>query len=126
SVPQRCRVLVVAVDDLRQRHPKFVLVTCQLDTVLDVWHFLAEGIDPGKPARGALHECSKRGTEQVRARIGDAAEFAGLERGTGGEKRAAGRPFLAGLFVSVVGHLMYTRWAPVGLDILVADAASPR
>src|SRR5215831_17255829 len=60
------------------------------------------------------------------ARIGDAAKFAGLERGTGGEKRAAEGPFSAGLSVAVVGHVLYARGAHVVLNILVEDRPGPR
>jgi hypothetical protein len=70
------------VDDLRQRHAEFVLVARELDAVLDVRHFFPEGIDSGEPACRAFHERSKLGTEQVDARIGNAAEFVRLERGT--------------------------------------------
>ena len=61
GVPQRHRVLVVAVDDLAERHAEFVLVAHKLDAVLDVRQLLAEGADAGEAARGPLHEGGSSG-----------------------------------------------------------------
>ena len=74
------------MDDLRQRHAEFVLVARELDAVLDVRHLLAEGVDPGEPARRAFHERGELGTEQINPCIGNAAKFARLERGTGDDE----------------------------------------
>ena len=125
-IPHARDVLVVAVDDPAERHAKFVLVARQLDAVFRVRHFLPESVDARQPARGALHERVQVGAEQVEPRIGEAAEVARLQRGTGDDERAAESALVAGLAVAVVGHVLRAGSAHVVLDVFVEDRPGAR
>ena len=97
--PAADRVLIVAVDDARDRQPELVLVARELDAIFRQRHLLAEQADAGEPARRALHEVGERRPEQIgpRAREADIR----LHRGAGAQEDAA-KAFLGARLLVVV------------------------
>src|SRR5437660_68006 len=112
--------------DTAERHAELVLVARRLDAILHVRHFLPKSVDARQPARGALHERVEVGTEQVEPRIGEPAEVARLQRGTGDDERAAESTLVAGLAVAVVGHVLRAGSAHVVLDVFVENRPGAR
>src|SRR5690349_9439403 len=79
-----------------------------------------------KPRAARFMNSCRSAPNRSRAGIGEAAEAARFEGGTGDDERAA-EPFLvARLAVTVVGHVLGARRAHVVLDILVEDRERPR
>src|SRR5450631_2647863 len=55
GIPQRQRILTVAMDQLSKRHAELVLGACQLNAVFHFRLVFAKGLDPRQIARCALH-----------------------------------------------------------------------
>src|SRR6202035_3539193 len=96
------------MDDFGERHAKLVLIAHGFDAVLNVWQLLAECPDAGQAALSPLHEVMQVGTEQIETASGNTAKVGRLEAGAGDNERAAEPLLVAGLAVTVIGHVLGT------------------
>src|SRR5262245_2686158 len=126
SVPQAHRVLVEGVNDARERKAELVLFRGELDPVLAVRQFLADGGDTGEPARLALEEIVELLAEQVGTHIGDAAHIGRLLRRARVPEGAAECAFACRFGVAVVGHELIAERAEIVLQVFVEDGGHRR
>src|SRR5262245_30904456 len=115
-VPEVDRVLVVAVNDARDRVTELVLFAGELDTVLGARHFFAVDVDAREAAHRALHEVGQRRPEQIGAGTGDAGVR--LERVAHYVEGAAETLLRTILGITLVRHELRRRRAHVVLDVL--------